>query len=994
MDEEDLKALKEEDQRKYNGHFSHAYEIGMYSCCATPLGRHCPHLTLTCKPNCCVGMYGCQLDLCEYCCDPCSEKTSSTFSHYGVGISLYFKFLKWLGWTSFAMFLVVIPEVVINTWGANKGALLDSSISVMSLGNLNEMNGTLLVPCSGKFVASGIQQCSMERSDIAWLYSVLDCAAITLFFLSYLWLRKSEREESAHFNELAGISTISDYSLEIKSFPPEIMISASDPALIVKEETNAEAWLMQFFEDQVRAECAQLNDGKCDDATMMESQLMDENKHVIQRVIVASDQHTNIEFQKSQAPMRKKIDSIDWHIRELEYEAKLAKREQDERSVELIQKSVLKEKKKQLKLMERMKKKQQQFRKKQTAFRRVPKMVSAYVTFSTDLGKRVIWSRYGQGRFCHRVCCQPTLARYHGTAKEGTSEYMNMTRVNIQRSPEPSTMLWQNIGMTQGQKCCYRFLTFLVSLAVVGVAAMVVFYAKTSDPSALGKECLNTTNSAPLDSVRMFGQEVSCDGWIKEVAQTSNYGDLSVACAPYTKTITEGNIHLTSSNSLARTCGCHSIAFDAAKKNNQKVVKLCTNYIQYVAIQNGLQFIAVASVILINMIQLVVAKKLGSCQRHSSLDGQESAVAVNVLVGAFFNTGLVMLLVNARVDEDSAISSIAASASAVNVDVTTALQGKYSDFTSTWYGDVGVAISITMIIYIFSPHVAPCLRYCKFCCCSNRHGSTQAQLNSRYVGPDFHHSIRYPQVFVVLFVCMAYSTGIPILYLVISATAFSFYWVDKYLFTRWYRTPPQYDAQISRQFSAYLPYAALMHMCFGICEFFALSSSSSSCSTLVLRLFYACSTLVLRLFYACSTLVLLCLFFFACSFLVFSSLLLFSDDLFYLLVASAGMIANKRMFSSDSSYDIQTKKKTTTSGESDSSSRTFHQNLLEYVGEANGRKTDILSCLSQSHVGPMLVCLLAWIIYLILVELWYLVGPVLKKLLRCLTWWVLLFVVA
>ena len=106
------------------------------------------------------------------------------------------------------------------------------------------------------------------------------------------------------------------------------------------------------------------------------------------------------------------------------------------------------------------------------------------------------------------------------------------------------------------------------------------------------------------------------------------------------------------------------------------------------------------------------------------------------------------------------------------------------------------------------------------------------------------------------------------------------------------------------------------------------------------------------------------------------------------------MIANKRMFSSDSSYDIQTKKKTTTSGESDSSSRTFHQNLLEYVGEANGRKTDILSCLSQSHVGPMLVCLLAWIIYLILVELWYLVGPVLKKLLRCLTWWVLLFVVA
>lgn len=230
-------------------------------------------------------------------------------------------------------------------------------------------------------------------------------------------------------------------------------------------------------------------------------------------------------------------------------------------------------------------------------------------------------------------------------------------------------------------------------------------------------------------------------------------------------------------------------------------------------------------------------------------------------------------------------------------------------------------------------------------------------LNSRYVGPDFHHSIRYPQgerllcifvsfrkqglarwlfwifshlcthtffffsifllflwiVFVVLFVCMAYSTGIPILYLVLSATAFSFYWVDKYLFTRWYRTPPQYDAQISRQFSGYLPYAALLHLCFGI-----------------------------------------------------------------------WMIANKRMFSSDSSYDINIQTKN--AGKQQETE--FHQNLLAYVGESNGKKTDILNCLSQRHVGPMLVALAGWIVYLAVLELWHFVGPLLKKLLRCLTWFV------
>ena len=254
------------------------------------------------------------------------------------------------------------------------------------------------------------------------------------------------------------------------------------------------------------------------------------------------------------------------------------------------------------------------------------------------------------------------------------------------------------------------------------------------------------------------------------------------------------------------------------------------------------------------------------------------------------------------------------------------MQGKYSDFTANWYADVGVAITITMIIYVFSPHIAPLGRYCRFNC-KTRSGSTQALLNSKYVGPDFHHSIRYPQISVVIFVSMAYSTGIPILYLIIAATAFTFYWVDKYLFTRWYRTPPQYDAQISLQFSSYLPYAAILHLMFGI-----------------------------------------------------------------------WMIANRRMLSSDNSYDSDQQNvvgynntgnssgsASSGGGDGGSSESSFHQSLLAYVGESNGKKNDIISCLSQQHVGPMLVALGAWIVYIILNELWLIVGPLLRKVARCLT---------
>jgi hypothetical protein len=114
-------------------------------------------------------------------------------------------------------------------------------------------------------------------------------------------------------------------------------------------------------------------------------------------------------------------------------------------------------------------------------------------------------------------------------------------------------------------------------------------------------------------------------------------------------------------------------------------------------------------------------------------------------------------------------------------------------------------------------------------------------------------------------------------YLIIAMAAFTFYWVDKYLFTRWYRTPPQYDAQISIQFTSYLPYAAILHLLFG-----------------------------------------------------------------------TWMIANRRMFSSDDGYQLSGVA-TNSSSAGGGAGSTFHQSLLAYVGDGNGKKNDILSALNQQQ---------------------------------------------
>jgi hypothetical protein len=652
---------------------------------------------------------------------------------------------------------------------------------------------------------------------------------------------------------------------------------------------------------------------------MQQHHLMDESKRVVHSVIVATDQHESINFQRKMAPLRKKIDELEWRIKELEADKRIAVHEGDSSNAKYIGRNIGKRQKQRKKLMAKMQRMQREYREKRIRFRKIPKVVAAFVTFATDMGRRVVYRRYGNGARCHRYCCQPRALRYHGM---DSPESQHVTRVALKKAPEPSTMLWQNLGFDLKKRLCRRVLSSLVATSVIVMAAIDVYFARSADPSQLGKECLgdpvgNGTSSertGGAESISMFGQEFPCDGWIRDVAQTSEYGDLNLACAQFDE-INLARLRKTNASSLERTCGCYTNAIDAVKVGDKETIALCESFIRFVGINSGLQAVAVMSVILVNMIYVIVAKKLGAYEGHHSLDGQESSVGLRVLLGSFLNTGLVLLVVNAQIAKGTGVLEPLAQ----DETVSSVIKGKYPDFTAEWYSDVGVAMTITMLIYVFSPHMPPLLRYCKFSC-KEKTSSTQAGLNSLFVGPDFHHSIRYPQLLVVVFVSMSYSSGIPIMYLIISATAFTFYWVDKYLFTRWYRTPPQYDAQISLQFSGYLPWAMLLHCLFGTW--------------------------------------------------MLSNRRMFSSD--HYVPASAGASAAAT-------------NSTAATGDASSSSSSIHAGLLAYIGNPNGDRTDFVGCLMQDHVGPMLVATATILVYLIMRQLWAFVGPLMRRCLRCLT---------
>lgn len=100
------------------------------------------------------------------------------------------------------------------------------------------------------------------------------------------------------------------------------------------------------------------------------------------------------------------------------------------------------------------------------------------------------------------------------------------------------------------------------------------------------------------------------------------------------------------------------------------------------------------------------------------------------------------------------------------------------------------------------------------CTCNhaNTRKVTQAQLEALYTGPDLFLDERYAQMLTAIFVCTAYSTGIPLLMPICVLFFAVLYWVDKYMFVNVYRTPPRYAWHLAERSSSLLPYAVLIHL--------------------------------------------------------------------------------------------------------------------------------------------------------------------------------------
>ena len=218
-------------------------------------------------------------------------------------------------------------------------------------------------------------------------------------------------------------------------------------------------------------------------------------------------------------------------------------------------------------------------------------------------------------------------------------------------------------------------------------------------------------------------------------------------------------------------------------------------------------FVAAAGVVLINTSLKSVLWRATKQELHTSVAALKSAVASKLFLALFLNTGLIVLLVHARIP----------GAESLPLGV---LRGAYSSFSPGWYSTAGAAVTLTMIINIAAPHALPlgkycCVYPCKRRCCS-KSAILQRELNDFYKAPEFEVESRVPHVMNTVVVTLLYSSGIPLLLPVAAVSLLTTYLVDVFLLSTFYAQPPPLNASMAQLAFNIMPFALMAHSAFAI----------------------------------------------------------------------------------------------------------------------------------------------------------------------------------
>lgn len=384
--------------------------------------------------------------------------------------------------------------------------------------------------------------------------------------------------------------------------------------------------------------------------------------------------------------------------------------------------------------------------------------IEAFVTFESETGFIEAMMKYHLNWFSTYCCCYPERLKFKGV------------RLSVERAPQPSTIIWENLEYTKSSRTFRKCLTTGVALMAIFFSVILTFLARDVKIKVL----MNASKPCPDG---FFDQSLDY-----QLELIKNDIDLSHCYCSTLSVRDQWNIH-----------HCHDNINAKAKATS---------------IGYGAGFI----VVFMNAFFTWLMDKAGEFEKHQSLDKMETSNMVRVFLLKFVNTGCLVLLYGQRWLQKL-----------VRIHFEDA-----SEFNVDWYATGGTSLMIVMLLNIVSPHVGPFVWYLRHRARirsleqnltadletndSHRIWYTQEELNDFYRGPPFKLNYRYSQVLVTMYICWMYAISMPVMLLFGAVSCYISYWVDKFLFCNFYRTPPMYSDEMGKTSTKLLGYLVVVHL--------------------------------------------------------------------------------------------------------------------------------------------------------------------------------------
>lgn len=410
-----------------------------------------------------------------------------------------------------------------------------------------------------------------------------------------------------------------------------------------------------------------------------------------------------------------------------------------------------------------------------------PHILSAYVHFEYVKGKEDLLKYYSDHFMfnrglheCSRAmcsCCIPELGKRYVFREEYELKVLS-EKVN-----DPEEINWESIDVSS----CSRFMRITVAIIII-----VVFIAVCS-------------TLVSLCSIFISVNSTNCDG-VPSITLT---------------------VAKTTSNSTEKTCFCNS---NLLNFGDSSIQELCKEIFQKLYVENGLQIAAALISIITNAIFSFIIRKIVDFTKPRSFSSSLITKTIVLFLFLLLNTSILPLLIYADVYTFK-IASYVSLVKLINPNINDFFNMDsftyYSDFSTIWYRNV----SPYFINFLILNMLVMWLGFAWKACSNSRRIENlkeeegkilQKHMNKEIVKFEIDVVGETAELFLIVFICLMYSGGMPAMIALGSINILSRYIINKYLIVNYSKRVEGLTESFSELSIGVLPWAIIISCFFGI----------------------------------------------------------------------------------------------------------------------------------------------------------------------------------